>query len=70
MVISCEFLVYSAAIHNGRFVNGCSGVSRQNCPFASLHCLNCSLGMSIALVLSSVLVVYVIFHGVIFNWYG
>ena len=45
--------MYKAATHEGGFVNGCSGVVRgQNCPFASLHNLNWSSGMSIALVLS------------------
>ena len=50
--ISHEFLVYKAATHEGGFVSGCSRVvSGQNCPFASLHNLNCSSGISIALVL-------------------
>ena len=52
-LISHEFLVYKAATHEGGFDNGCSGVMRgQNCPFASLHNLNWSSGISIALVLS------------------
>ena len=51
--ISHEFLVYKAATHKGGFVKGCNGVMRgQNCPFASLHNLNWSSGMSITLVLS------------------
>ena len=45
--------MYKAATHEGGFVSGCSGVVRgQNCLFASLHNLNCSSGISIALVLS------------------
>ena len=44
--------MYKAATHEGGFVSGCRGVERgQNCLFASLHNLNCSSGMSIALVL-------------------
>ena len=47
--------MYKAATHEGGFINGCSGVVRgQNCPFASLHNLNWSSGMSITLVLSQV----------------
>ena len=60
--MSLVFLVYNAAIHDGGFVSGWRGVvSGQNCPFASLHCLNCSSGMSIAFVLSYVTPRYLLF---------
>ena len=54
--------MYRAATHEGGFVSGCRGVKRgQNCPFASLHNLNCSSGMSITLVLSYVTPKYLVF---------